>query len=100
MNITIVLLWSLLLGTIDAATHSSIARKRGRRHEFAGTRKKATSEVTPGGTIPCNGVPVVSTHRRACNFYIWDGPSALFYKWCHHLLKDNLYEGKGGHMVG
>lgn len=48
---------------------------------------------------PCDGIPKVPTNRRACGFFIWDAPSALLYKWCHHLLKDHLIEGKGGHMV-
>lgn len=37
-----------------------------------------------------------SNNRRACNFYIWDVRSALLYRWCHHLLKDHIYEGRGG----
>lgn len=36
---------------------------------------------------------------RACNFYVWDAPSALLHKWCHHLLKDCVYEGLGGRKV-
>ena len=46
----------------------------------------------------CDGNPVLPTHKRACGVYIWDFPSALLYKWCHHLLKDRVYEGKGGHF--
>ncbi len=37
--------------------------------------------------------------RRACGFYLWDAPSALFYYWCHHLQRDCIYEGRGGHKV-
>lgn len=48
---------------------------------------------------PCDGIPIISSNRRACGFFIWDAPSALFYRWCNHLLKDYLYEGLGGHMV-
>uniref|UniRef100_A0A7R9WXV1 Secreted protein n=1 Tax=Craspedostauros australis TaxID=1486917 RepID=A0A7R9WXV1_9STRA len=44
----------------------------------------------------CDGVPTIPTQRRACGLYIWDLPSAVCYKWCHHLLKDNLIEGRGG----
>lgn len=33
---------------------------------------------------------------RACSFYVWDAPSALLHRWCHHLLKDCVYEGLGG----
>ena len=79
-----------LLQAVRGAPDSTF---QGRTGEFAGARKKTLQSP------PCNGVPVVPKSRRACNFYIWDAPSALFYKWCHHLLKDNLYEGKGGHMV-
>ena len=39
-------------------------------------------------------------HGRACGLYVWDAPSALLHKWCHHLLKDCVYEGRGGHKVG
>lgn len=34
--------------------------------------------------------------RRACGFYLWDAPSALLHKWCHHLMKDCVIEGRGG----
>ena len=99
--IKIKLIWILLLGIVEGAAHSPAARKRGGRHDFPGTHKKPASASTSGApSTRCNGVHVIPNHRRACSFYIWDGPSALFYKWCHHLLKDNLYEGKGGHMVG
>ena len=39
------------------------------------------------------------THGKACSFYIWDAPSAFFYKWCHYLVKDCIYEGVGGRKV-
>jgi hypothetical protein len=82
------LLLALLLQFADGAQaggSTSSARSRSR---------KPTSSLTP-----CNGVPTVSANRRACNFFIWDAPSALFYKWCRHLLKDNIYEGRGGQKV-
>ena len=44
------------------------------------------------------GRPKIPTNRRACGFYIWDAPSALLYKWCHYLLKDHIYEGRGGYL--
>ena len=37
--------------------------------------------------------------RTACSVYIWNAPSALLHKWCHHLQKDNIYEGLGGKKV-
>lgn len=44
-------------------------------------------------------VPVLSSSpkRRACNFFLWDASSALLYRWCKHLMRDCVYEGKGGH---
>lgn len=37
--------------------------------------------------------------RRACGFYLWDAPSAILYRWCHHLQRDCIYEGRGGKKV-
>ena len=37
--------------------------------------------------------------RTACKFYIWNAPSAMLYKWCQHLMKDHIYEGRGGVKV-
>jgi hypothetical protein len=37
---------------------------------------------------------------RACNLYIWNAPSALLSKWCLHLQRDRVYEGRGGKKVG
>ena len=43
-------------------------------------------------------VTVISSapKRRACNFFLWDASSALLYRWCKHLMRDCVYEGKGG----
>ena len=38
--------------------------------------------------------------RVACHMYIWDAPSALLHKWCNHLMRDCVYEGRGGKKVG
>lgn len=46
----------------------------------------------------CNGQPTIPTKRHACNLFLWDAPSALFYKWCRYLVKDHIYEGKGGYL--
>lgn len=37
--------------------------------------------------------------RTACSLYIWNAPSALLHRWCHHLQRDNIYEGLGGKKV-
>jgi hypothetical protein len=44
-------------------------------------------------------IPMISSNRRACRFYLWNAPSALLYRWCHHLQRDNIYEGRGGKKV-
>jgi hypothetical protein len=40
---------------------------------------------------PSQSQPVSS--GKACGFYIWDAPSALLHRWCHHLQRDCIYEG-------
>lgn len=40
------------------------------------------------------------TAGKACYLYIWDAPSALLSRWCNHLQKDCIYEGRGGKKVG
>jgi hypothetical protein len=37
--------------------------------------------------------------RQTCGFYVWDIPSALLHKWCMSLMKDCVYEGRGGKKV-
>lgn len=34
--------------------------------------------------------------RGACRFFVWDGLSALRYHLCNRLIRENLYEGRGG----
>jgi hypothetical protein len=46
----------------------------------------------------CDGRPTIPAKRHACNLFLWDAPSALLYKWCRHLVKDHIYEGKGGYL--
>eukprot|EP00980_Cylindrotheca_fusiformis_P006551 scaffold1384_cov116-Cylindrotheca_fusiformis.AAC.29 len=58
--------------------------------------QSASTSAENHDSHPCTGEPTVPTHRRACNMYTWDIRSALLYKWCHHLLKDHVYEGRGG----
>ena len=35
-------------------------------------------------------------HDHACAFFLWDVPSLIQYKLCEHLLRQNVYEAKGG----
>ncbi|KAG7365353.1 hypothetical protein IV203_038556 [Nitzschia inconspicua] len=46
----------------------------------------------------CDGRPTIPAKRHACGLFLWDAPSALLYKWCQHLLKDHIYEGRGGYL--
>jgi hypothetical protein len=40
-----------------------------------------------------------SSHRRACGLYVWDAPSAFLHAWCNRLMRDCVYEGRGGRKV-
>ena len=59
----------------------------------------ATSTASAHSHRDCGTPTMIRSNRRACNMFLWDAPSALLYKWCNHLLKDNLYEGRGGKLV-
>jgi len=58
--------------------------------------KKTTTKLDAADDSP---ISKLSSGRRACGFYIWDAPSALLHQWCTHLLKDCVYEGRGGRKV-
>lgn len=47
-------------------------------------------------TSPAPVIPA-TPRRRACNLFLWDASSALMYRWCKYLMRDCIYEGKGGH---
>jgi hypothetical protein len=46
-----------------------------------------------------NRVSEISTNRRACGFYVWNAASASMYHLCRYLMKDYVYEGRGGRKV-
>jgi hypothetical protein len=83
MMFTKVLSLALLISVTQSSASSSTSSERG---------------VASASASPCAGEPTVPNHRRACNFYAWDIRSAALYKWCHHLLKDHVYEGRGGKL--
>ena len=87
------LLHIFLLLSVANASQRTGSRSRQRPSQ----RKESGASATNAGRS-CNGVPSVPNQRRACNFFVWDLRSAVLYKWCHHLLKDHIYEGKGGHL--
>jgi hypothetical protein len=60
-------------------------------------RSKRTTPSLQQSTFSTN---LLDHHQRtACSFYIWNAPSALLFRWCHHLQRDNIYEGRGGKKV-
>jgi hypothetical protein len=69
--------------------------------ENAFSQHSSSSSSTRGRTSSLQSQLLSSTHgrRKACSFYIWNAPSALLYRWCHHLQRDNIYEGLGGKKV-
>jgi hypothetical protein len=74
-------------GRTAAATAAATAQPHGR------SRSATTSHSSTCGH------PAIPSRRRACGFFVWDATSALLHKWCNHLLKDHIYEGKGGYLV-
>lgn len=42
----------------------------------------------------------ISTSRKACGFYLWNAVSASMYHLCTYLMRDAVFEGKGGRKVG
>lgn len=41
----------------------------------------------------------ISTSRRACGFFAWNAVSASMYHLCTYLMRDAVFEGKGGRKV-
>ena len=78
-------------------TFSSYARYRGGSSISQSAPKRRRRQSAASKTDPTNSnVASLTAPGRACGFYLWDAPSALLYKWCNHLLKDRVYEGRGG----
>ena len=91
----------LLLSFVVSLATSSAARSKRRRllmDDNAPHSQNTAEHASTKHSGCCDGKAVVSSHRKACGFYVWDLPSALLYKWCQHLVKDKIYEGKGGYV--
>jgi hypothetical protein len=56
-------------------------------------------ERQSGPPVGLTSISAMAAGRRACGLYVWDAPSALLHKWCTHLMRDCIYEGRGGHKV-
>jgi hypothetical protein len=102
----LLLSFTLLVSLVSSSLLSSIAaspskRRRHTRHQNQNQyeyQSHNTARSSTPSSVPCDGRAVVPANRKACGFYVWDFPSALMYKWCHYLLKDRIYEGKGGYL--
>ena len=89
------------------STTSTLLRGGGSNDELINNRKRIISSRSSSSsntsTQRMASLPQLlsSTHgrRSACSFYIWNAPSALLHRWCHHLQRDNIYEGLGGKKV-
>jgi len=83
---------------------SSSGSRRGRRLGIFASRmaRQVPDSPAPGhddgaATTTGGGAPVKHMAAgRACSLYVWDAPSALLWRWCNHLQRDCIYEGRGG----
>ena len=84
--------------SVPSALPSSTSRRPEPRGTFFARRRSATDD-----NIDSSSPSVILKHKglmkgggKACMIYIWDFPSAVLSKWCHHLQRDCIYEGRGG----
>ncbi|CAJ1969372.1 unnamed protein product [Cylindrotheca closterium] len=83
----------VFLSFVSYIQASAISSATSYRRQSARNRTTRGAEATQQ---PCNGESTFQSPRKACKYYVWDLRSALLYRWCHHLLKDHVYEGRGG----
>lgn len=75
-------------------------QKRVRLLEGKGGSTKNSARWEPIANIPrTHRLTEISTNRRACGFYVWNAVSASMYHLCRSLMKDYVYEGRGGRKV-
>lgn len=82
---------SQVLWCSSAAASSASYQAMTRRRLVSASRTDARLTSSATATIGTSSRP-----GRACSFYIWNAPSALLHKWCQHVMKDHIYEGRGG----
>eukprot|EP00536_Pseudo-nitzschia_multiseries_P005968 jgi/Psemu1/286148/fgenesh1_pg.121_\ len=90
-TLKLVLFFSVLLSACSSSISSSASRR-------TGPSKRPSYRTQTGQSLACDGRASIPNKRRACGLFIWDLPSAILYKWCHYLLKDRIYEGRGGYL--
>ena len=79
---------------MDAPVSSGISKKGA----LASSQRERERERGPQ-LQASTSISAMAAGRKACGLYVWDAPSALLHKWCTHLIKDCIYEGRGGHKV-
>jgi hypothetical protein len=87
LSSTMIPLWTVQGSTVMASSKS-----------FPHGSRRNTSSHHHHHHADCNGRPNIPAKRHACGLFLWDAPSALLYKWCQYLLKDHVYEGRGGYL--
>lgn len=90
-------------------SNSAPQRPQDVRRSPRSTRRPATARSSPiRTTAPSSSsssssleasLRPLGSGRRACGLYLWDFPSALLHGWCTRLVKDCVYEGRGGKKV-
>ena len=70
-----------------------------RQNGGAGSTAQAPSSSSKGSnTSSVSGLSSLG-RGKACGLYIWDVASAFLFRWCTHLQKDCIYDGRGGQKV-
>ena len=68
--------------------------------DHKGSTNESNARWLPMANSPIAESPSeISTSRRACGFYVWNAVSASMYHLCHYLMRDAVFEGKGGRKV-
>jgi hypothetical protein len=86
--------WERLDGSVSSSSSAAFSSKK---NGSASSIRQRSASVTTSEPNP--SITAMASGRKACGLYIWDAPSALLHKWCTHLLRDKIYEGRGGHKV-
>ena len=88
--VVVALMYAWLPCTVNGATSGSPSTIR-----FWRPLSVAASATTDADADD-NDNDVDDKSSHACSFFLWDIPSLIQYKLCEHLLRQNVYEAKGG----
>ena len=86
----IILIWNsigiFLYGSVCLAKTHTLSRSHRKPSKHIKNKSRKTLEAEPDIS-------------KTCNFYAWDLIGACRYRLYHRLIRDNIYEGKGGKKV-